>query len=170
MKARADEVSGNSRASVEKWLSSMSGCTVIRGPARFDTADTVTVGEERLSAPRIFINVGGRATVPDMPGIGEVPYLTNSSILKLDQVPEHLVVVGGSYVGLEFAQAYRRFGAPVTVVEKAPRLIAREDDDVSEAIRDILSREGIAVRTSAECISFARHERGVAVGVSCTDG
>ncbi len=170
VKARADEVSGNSRASVEAWLRGMKGCTVISGQARFETADTVTVGDDRLTAPRIFINVGGRANVPNMPGIGDVSYLTNSSILKLDQLPDHLVVVGGSYVGLEFAQAYRRFGATVTVVEKAPHLIAREDEDVSEAIRDILVREGIGVRTSAECISFARHERGVAVGVNCTEG
>ena len=114
VKARADTVSANSRAGVEKWLRGMPGCTVIQGHARFEGPDAIRVGEERLSAPRIFINVGGRAAVPDMPGVGEVPYLTNSSILALDRVPEHLVVVGGSYIGLEFAQMYRRFGAEVT--------------------------------------------------------
>jgi pyruvate/2-oxoglutarate dehydrogenase complex dihydrolipoamide dehydrogenase (E3) component len=108
--------------------------------------------------------------VPDIPGVGDVPFLTNTSILALDRLPRHLVVVGGSYIGLEFAQMYRRFGAEVTVVEKAPHLIAREDEDVSEAIRNILEGEGISVRTSATCISLASHEQGVAVGVECTDG
>ncbi len=169
-KARADTVSTNARNGVEKRLRGMTGCTVIDGHARFESADTIAVGEERLTAPRIFINVGGRAVIPDMPGIGEVTYLTNSSILALDQLPEHLVVVGGSYIGLEFGQMYRRFGAKVTVVEKSPRLIAREDEDVSEAIRDILQGEGVTVRTSAECITLARHAGGIAVGVDCTEG
>src|SRR5918993_4461668 len=130
VKARADAVSANSRVGVEKWLRGMRGCTVIQGHARFEGPDAIQVGEERLSAPLIYINVGGRAAVPDMPGIGEVSYLTNSSILGLDRVPEHLVVVGGSYIGLEFAQMYRRFGAEVTIAEKGPRLIAREDEEV----------------------------------------
>jgi len=170
VKARADAVTANSRTGVEKFLRDMSGCTVIEGQARFEGPNSIRVGEDLLTAPRIFINVGGRASVPDMPGIGEVPYLNNSSILELDQLPEHLVVVGGSYVGLEFAQMYRRFGAQVTVIEKAPRLVAREDDDVSEAIRGILTREGITVRVGAECISLARHERGVSVGIDCAEG
>ena len=123
-----------------------------------------------MTAPRIFINVGGRALVPEMPGIGDVPFLTNTSILALDQVPKHLIVVGGSYVGLEFAQMYRRFGAEVTIVEKGPRLIGREDDDVSQEVRSILEREGIAVHTSAACIALAKHEQGVAVSVDCTHG
>ncbi|HSK41844.1 MAG TPA: FAD-containing oxidoreductase [Arenibaculum sp.] len=170
VKARADAVSANARANVEKWLRGMSGCTVFEGHARFEGPDTVRVGGELLSAPRIFINVGGRAAVPDMPGIDQVSYLTNSSILALDRLPEHLVVVGGSYIGLEFAQMYRRFGAEVTIVEKGSRLIAREDEDVSAAIADILAGEGIAIRTGAECIGFAPDERGVAVGVQCTEG
>jgi pyruvate/2-oxoglutarate dehydrogenase complex dihydrolipoamide dehydrogenase (E3) component len=163
-------VSTNARNGVEKWLRGMKGCTVIDGHARFESSDTVAVGDERLTAPRIFINVGGRASVPDMPGVKDVSYLTNSSILALDHVPEHLVVIGGSYIGLEFGQMYRRFGAQVTVVEKSARLIAKEDQDVSEAIRDIFQREGITVRTSAECITLAKHGRGVAVGVDCTEG
>ena len=170
VKARADAVSANSRTGVEKWLRGMPGCTVVQGHARFESADTVRVGEELLTAPRIFINVGGRAAVPDMPGIGEVDYLTNSTILGLDRVPEHLVVVGGSYIGLEFAQMHRRFGAEVTVVEKGPRLIAREDEGVSEAIRAILADEGVTVRTGAECIGFRRHPKGAAVFVDCTSG
>jgi pyruvate/2-oxoglutarate dehydrogenase complex dihydrolipoamide dehydrogenase (E3) component len=170
VKARADAVSANARANVEKWLRGMSGCTVIRDHARFEGPDAIRVGDEILTASRIFINVGGRAAVPDMPGVREVPYLTNSSVLALDRVPDHLVVVGGSYIGLEFAQMYRRFGAKVTVVEMAPRLIAREDEDVSDAIRTILSEEGVTVRTKAECIAFKPLPEGVAVAVACTSG
>jgi pyruvate/2-oxoglutarate dehydrogenase complex dihydrolipoamide dehydrogenase (E3) component len=170
VKARADSVATNARTGVEKRLRDMPGCTVIDGHARFEASDRVRVGEETLSAPRIFVNVGGRARVPDLPGIRDVGWLTNSSILKLDRVPEHLVVVGGSYVGLEFGQMYRRFGAEVTIVEKAPRLVPREDEDVSEAIRGILEGEGVTVRTGAECIRLAPHERGVAVGVDCARG
>jgi pyruvate/2-oxoglutarate dehydrogenase complex dihydrolipoamide dehydrogenase (E3) component len=170
VKARAETVSANSRAGIAKWLRGMPGCTVIQGHARFEGPDAIRVGEVRLSAPRIFINVGGRAAVPDMPGIGEVPYLTNSSILALDRVPEHLVVVGGSYIGLEFAQMYRRFGANVSIVEKGPHLVAREDEGVSEAIRTILANEGITVRTEAKCIGFSPRPEGVAVAVDCTSG
>jgi pyruvate/2-oxoglutarate dehydrogenase complex dihydrolipoamide dehydrogenase (E3) component len=170
VKARADVVSTNARTGVEKYLRGMAGCTVLQGQARFESPNTILVGEERLTAPRVFINVGGRAIVPDMPGVHEVAYLTNTTMLALDRVPAHLVVVGGSYIGLEFAQMYRRFGAEVTIVEKAPRLIAREDDDVSAAIREIVEAEGVHVRTAAECISLAQHEQGVAVSVDCQQG
>jgi pyruvate/2-oxoglutarate dehydrogenase complex dihydrolipoamide dehydrogenase (E3) component len=170
VKARADALVADSRRGVEQWLRGMEGCTVVEGHARFEGPDRVRVGRELLSAPRVFINVGGRALVPDMPGVREVPFLNNRSMLELDDVPEHLVVVGGSYVGLEFAQMYRRFGAEVTVVEKGPRLIAREDEEVSEAVREILVGEGIDVRTEAECISLAPHARGVEVGVNCREG
>ena len=170
VKARADAVSAKSRTGIEQWLRNMNGCTVFKGHARFESGNVVRVDEQQLTAPRIFINVGGRALVPEMPGIGDVPYLTNTSILALDQVPKHLIVVGGSYVGLEFAQMHRRFGAEVTVVEKGPRLIGREDDDVSQEVRGILEREGITVHTSAACIALAKHEQGVAVSVDCTHG
>ena len=170
VKARADAVVAASRMGVERRLREMSSCTVIEGHARFEAPNRVRVGEELLTAPRIFINVGGRASVPDMPGVHEVPFLNNRSMLELDRVPEHLIVVGGSYVGLEFAQLYRRFGAEVTVVEKSSRLIGREDDEISEAIREILTDEGINVRTDAECISLAPHEQGVAVGINCHEG
>ena len=170
VKARADTVSRNARTGVESWLRGMTGCTVLQGAARFESGDTISVGDERLSAPRIFINVGGRAVVPALPGIDRITSLTNTAMVTLDRVPEHLVVIGGSYIGLEFAQMYRRFGAQVTVVEMGPRLVAREDADVSAAIREILEAEGIAVRTDAKCISFAPHAQGVAVGVSCTAG
>jgi pyruvate/2-oxoglutarate dehydrogenase complex dihydrolipoamide dehydrogenase (E3) component len=170
VKARAAQIIGNASRGVESGLRNMDGCTVIRGHARFIGGDRLHVNDEVLTAPRIFINVGGRAAIPDLPGIHEVPVLTNSAMVALDRLPKHLVVVGGSYIGLEFGQMYRRFGASVTIVEKAPRLISREDEDVSDAIADILRAEGITVRLNATCISMARHAEGVEVGVDCTDG
>jgi pyruvate/2-oxoglutarate dehydrogenase complex dihydrolipoamide dehydrogenase (E3) component len=170
VKGRADTVSTNARTGIESGLRRMDGLTVVQGHARFVGPAAVRIGDETLTAPRIFINVGGRASIPDMPGVDTVDYLTNTSILKLDAVPRHLVVVGGSYIGLEFAQMYRRFGAEVTVVEKGPRLIGREDEDVSEAVREILVDEGITVRTNATCLGFKPHADGVAVDVDCTSG
>ena len=168
--ARARRIILDSRASNEEWLAGMEGLTFLRGHARFEGPHRIRVGDDLIEAPHIFLNVGGRASVPDMPGIGEVDYLTNSNIIPLETVPEHLVVVGGSYVGLEFGQMYRRFGARVTIVEMGPRLIGREDPDVSDAIRAILEGEGIEIRTSACCIRLAKHDQGVAVGVDCTEG
>ena len=168
--ARARKVILDSRKSNEEWLAGMAGLTFLRGHARFEGPHRITVGDQLLEAPRIFLNVGGRAAVPDMPGIDEVDYLTNTTIIGLETVPEHLVIVGGSYIGLEFAQMYRRFGARVTVVEMGPRLIGREDPDISDAIRTILEGEGIEVRTNACCIRLAKHDRGVAVGVDRTEG
>lgn len=166
--ARTRKISADSRASNESWLRSLKGCELIFGHARFVSPDTVQVGDDRLTAPRIFINVGGRALIPDLPGIGTVPVLTNSSLLDLATLPKHLVVVGGSYIGLEFGQAYRRFGAEVTIIGRGPRLIGHEDPDVSEAVRGILEAEGIEVRTETECIRLAPHPDGIAVGVHCT--
>jgi pyruvate/2-oxoglutarate dehydrogenase complex dihydrolipoamide dehydrogenase (E3) component len=170
VKARKDMISGRARQGVESWLEGMERCTVYRGHASFLSPGEVQVGTDRLTAKHIFINVGGRALVPDFPGIDRVSVMTNTSILELDTLPQHLVVVGGSYVGLEFAQMYRRFGAQVTVVEKGPRLIAREDEDVSAAVKEILEAEGIAVRLDAECIRFEPREAGIAVGVECESG
>ena len=170
VRGRAASISANARQSVEASLRGLAGCTVIEGHARFEKPDTVRVGDERLSASRIFINAGGRAAMPELPGIADVPILNNTSMIALDRVPRHLVIVGGSYIGLEFAQMQRRFGAQVTVVEKGPRLIAREDEDVAGAVHDILEAEGITVRTGAECIRFRTHEDGIAIGVDCTAG
>jgi pyruvate/2-oxoglutarate dehydrogenase complex dihydrolipoamide dehydrogenase (E3) component len=170
VKARADAVTLKARSGVEKGLRGLDHCTVVQGHARFDGPDRVRVGDEVFIAPRIFVNVGGRAVVPDMPGVHDVPFLTNTSILALDQVPDHLLVVGGSYIGLEFGQMFRRFGARVTIVEKGSRLISREDDEISAAIAEILSNEGIEIRTNATCISLAPDDQGVRVGVDCTDG
>ena len=168
--ARSQKISADGRAGNEAWLRSLPNVTLLFGHASFEGPTTVRVGEERLQAPRIFINVGGRALIPDMPGVGTVPLMTNSSLLDLATLPEHLVIIGGSYIGLEFGQIYRRFGAKVTIVEKGPRLIGREDEKVSQAVRDILDSEGIAIRTGAECIRFAPHAEGIGVGVDCTHG
>jgi pyruvate/2-oxoglutarate dehydrogenase complex dihydrolipoamide dehydrogenase (E3) component len=170
VKARKDAVSGRSNKGIEEWLRGLKNCTVIQGHARFQSSNTVVVNEEVLQADKIYINVGGRAVVPEMPGIHEVPFLTNSSMMDIDFLPEHLVVVGGSYVGLEFAQMYRRFGSEVTIVEMGPFLIGREDQDCSEAVREILEAEAIHIRLNAKCISLAKHERGVAVHVDCEEG
>jgi len=170
VRARAHTVTMNARKGLETWIGGMKGCELIRGQATFIGPHEVEVNGERLTAPKIFINVGGRAVVPDFPGVHDVEWLNNTSILELERLPRHLVVVGGSYIGLEFAQMYRRFGAAVTVVEKGPRLVSREDPEVSEAIREILEGEGITVRTGAECISFKPHADGIEVGVDCKSG
>jgi pyruvate/2-oxoglutarate dehydrogenase complex dihydrolipoamide dehydrogenase (E3) component len=169
VKARKDEVAGRSNKGVEEWLRGLPKCTVIQGHARFQSSREVVVGDEVLDADKIFINVGGRASVPAMPGIYDVPFLTNSSMMDVDFLPEHLVVVGGSYVGLEFGQMYRRFGSDVTIVEMGPRLIGREDEDVSEEVRKILELEGIRIRLNAKCITLAKRDSRIAVGVECED-
>ena len=160
VKARKDGIVLDDRNGVEGWLDGMDGCTVFRGHARFEDPHTLRVGDDTLHADRIFLNVGGRAVVPNIPGLADVDYLTNVSILELDTVPEHLVVVGGSYIALEFAQMYRRFGAHVTVVEKGPRLASREDHDVSDTIRDILENEGIDIVVAADDIRIAKRDNG----------
>jgi pyruvate/2-oxoglutarate dehydrogenase complex dihydrolipoamide dehydrogenase (E3) component len=172
---RARTVTLNARGNLEKWLGGMKGCTVFRGHARFESADTVRVGDQVLTAPKIFLNVGGRANAPDMPGLNDISYLTNVGMMDVETLPKHLVIVGGSYIGLEFAQMYRRFGAEVTVVEMGPRLIGREDPEISDAVREILEGEGVNVRLNAECISFAPNraeggDGGVCVHVTCEDG
>src|ERR1700736_6402794 len=170
VRARKDSVVQRSGTNLEKWLRGMERCTVIQGHARFESPHEVRIGDDVITAERIFINVGGRALVPDMPGVGHVPYLTNTSILELDVLPRHLIVVGGSYIGLEFAQMYRRFGSEVTVIEMKPCLIWREDPDVSFAIQEIFEKEGIAIRTEAECIRFTPRKQDIAAGVNCTTG
>jgi len=170
VKARKDAVSGQSRTGLENWLQTMENCTVYRGHARFESAHDVRVGEERLHADKIFLNVGGRAVVPDMPGIREIDILTNSSMMSVDFLPRRLIVVGGSYIGLEFAQMFRRFGAEVTIIEMGPRLIAREDEDVSNAIREIVESEGVEVRLNAKCIGFARQGDEIMADVDCESG
>jgi len=170
VKARKDAVSGRSNKGVEEWLRGMKNCTVLQGHARFQSSNTVVVNDEVLQADKIYINVGGRAFVPDMPGIHDVPFLNNSSMMEVDFLPEHLIVVCGSYIGLEFAQMYRRFGSEVTIVEMGPRLIGREDEDISQAVREILEAEGIKLRLNAKCISLAKKDGRIAVDVDCMEG
>ncbi|KAB2846419.1 MAG: FAD-containing oxidoreductase [Hyphomicrobiaceae bacterium] len=165
--ARIEGIVKRGRKGVGDWMKGLENTTVIEGHARFEGPHQVRVGEEELSAKWIFINTGGRAVVPDIPGLPEVPYLTNSTIMDLDTLPEHLIILGGSYIGLEFAQIYRRFGARVTVIEMAERLIGKEDEDVSDAVREIMQAEGIEVHLSAECLKAARTGRGVALEVDC---
>lgn len=170
VKARKDEVSGRSNRGVEEWLRGLKHCTVIQGHARFQSSQTVVINDEVLQADKIFINVGGRGSVPGMPGIQDVPFLTNSSMMDVDFLPEHLVIVGGSYIGLEFGQMYRRFGSEVTIIEMGPRLIGREDEDISEAVRQILEAEGIGIRLNAKCISLTKRDNRTAVGMECAEG
>jgi pyruvate/2-oxoglutarate dehydrogenase complex dihydrolipoamide dehydrogenase (E3) component len=170
VKARKDAISGKSKSGLESYLKDLKGCTVYEDHARFISSKEVLVGDQVLNAEKIFINVGGRALVPKMPGLDQIHYLTNSSMMDVDFLPRHLIVIGGSYVGLEFAQIYRRFGSEVTVIELAPRLIAREDEDVSEAVTAILKQEGISVRTGAACLSVAAHGEEISVRLSCTEG
>jgi pyruvate/2-oxoglutarate dehydrogenase complex dihydrolipoamide dehydrogenase (E3) component len=170
VKARKDAIAARSRVGVEKMLRGLPRCVVYTGHARLQSAHEVTVGGHALSADRIFINVGGRAFVPPLPGIGEVPFLTNSSMMDLDTVPPHLVIVGGSYVGLEFGQMFRRFGSAVTIIEMGPRLVSREDADVSSAILDVLNKEGIDVRLNAACIRVSGRAGAVTAAIECQDG
>jgi pyruvate/2-oxoglutarate dehydrogenase complex dihydrolipoamide dehydrogenase (E3) component len=170
VKARKDRIVGNSRSRLEGWLRGLANCTVILGRARFLSPTSIRVGEDVFEADRFFINVGCRPIVPDFPGVDRVRTLTNTSLLELDALPQRLVIVGGSYIGLEFAQIFRRFGSAVTVVEKMPRLISREDEAVSDAIREALEAEGIKVRLGSECIRFAPQGSDLAVGVNCAAG
>ncbi len=156
VKARKDFVSGQSHRAVEHGLKNMANCTVYEGHARFESAKEVNVGDVRLNADKIFLNVGARAAIPPIPGLDQVPYLTNSSMMHLETLPRHLIILGGSYIGLEFGQMFRRFGSEVTMIETGPRLIPREDADVSAAILDILQREGIQVHLDSKCKNFAR--------------
>ncbi len=171
VKARKDAVVRASSGSLENWLRTLANVTVFDGHARFVDRNIVRVNDERLSADRIFLNVGGRPNVPaDMPGTSTTPFLTNVTMMDVDFIPEHLLVVGGSYVGLEFAQMFRRFGSRVTVVEMSSRLVPREDEDVSQAIQDLLVAEGINVRLNAKCLSLATESPGVSVRLDCAEG
>ncbi len=170
VKARKDAIVAQSRDGLTAALEGAANVTLYRGHARFVSPREVEIGAERLRAERIFINVGGRAAAPAMPGIDQIPYLTNSSMMAVDFLPRHLVIVGGSYIGLEFGQMYRRFGSAVTIIEMAQHLVPREDEDVSEAIRQILEREGVDIRLNAECISLAKRGDDIVAKVDCTEG
>ena len=169
VKARKDKIVADSRDGLKSWLRGMKNCTVFIGNAQFESPKEVRVGDKLLTADEIFINVGGRAVTPDFPGVDSLPWMSNVGILDLETLPRHLVVVGGSYIGLEFAQIFRRFGSEVTVIEKSTRLVYREDEDVSASIKSFLEKEGITVRLNAECIHLESRGNDVAVGVNCPD-
>ncbi|CAN5450827.1 FAD-containing oxidoreductase [soil metagenome] len=160
VKARKDKISGDDRHGLESWLGGMDNCELIYGHARFENPHALRIDDRLIEADRIFLNTGGRAVVPEIRGLADIDYLTNVSILELDRVPEHLVIIGGSYIALEFAQMYRRFGARVTVVEKGPRLTSREDEDVSATIKEILEAEGIDVVLGATNMRFIKQDKG----------
>ncbi len=168
--ARKNVVSGTARRGVESWLASMPGCTVLRGHGRFVSPTEIEVDGNRLTADRIFINVGTRALVPPIPGIDRVGFFTNGSIMDIESVPPRLLILGGSYVGLEFAQMFRRFGSDVTIVEAGPRLIPREDEDVSDAIRDILEREGVTVHVAAKCTGLVKNGASIIARLDANTG
>jgi pyruvate/2-oxoglutarate dehydrogenase complex dihydrolipoamide dehydrogenase (E3) component len=170
VQARKSAISAKSREGIEHWLKGMENCTVYQGHGRFESPREISVNGQVLTSERIFLNVGARALVPQLQGIAEVPFLNNSSMMNLDVLPRHLIVIGGSYIGLEFGQMFRRFGSEVTIVEMGPRLIGREDEDVSTAIHDILRNEGIAVRLNAKCVRLSKRGDEVSAGVECTGG
>jgi pyruvate/2-oxoglutarate dehydrogenase complex dihydrolipoamide dehydrogenase (E3) component len=170
VKARKDEISGKSRIGVESWLGTMENCTVYRGQARFESSHEVVIGDQHIAADWIFVNVGCRAVVPPLAGLDQIQYLTNSSMMEVDFIPRHLVIVGGSYIGLEFGQMFRRFGSEVTILEMSPRLIAREDEDISQAIREILENEKINIRLNARCIGFSKEGGDILARAECKDG
>jgi len=170
VKARKDGVVRQSNEGVEKWLKSLESLTVYEGHARFEGPRAIRVGNDLLEAEKIFINVGARAFIPPMPGLETVDYLTNSSMMAVDFLPEHLIIIGGSYIGLEFGQMYRRFGSQVTVVEMSDRLIGRDDEDVSDTVKEILESEGVNIRLNAKCISVEKRGAGVAVKLDCGSG
>ena len=170
VKARKDAIVQKSNQGVERWLKGLDNCTVYEGHARFEGSHRIRVGERLLDAEQIFINVGARAYVPPLPGLDRVDYLTNSSMMKIDFLPEHLLIVGGGYVGLEFAQMYRRFGSRVTLIEMGDRLIRQESEDVSDAVREILESEGVEVRLGAECVGLERRGHSIVTKVECREG
>ncbi len=170
VKERKDSVVAKSNQGVEKWLKNTENCTVYEGQGSFEDSHSLRVGEVLLEAEKIFINVGGRALVPPFSEIKEGDYLTNSSMMEVDVLPQHLIIIGGSYIGLEFGQIYRRFGSEVTIVERGSRLIQREDEDISEAVREILEKEGIQIRLDAECIDAKKNGDQIQVQLDCEEG
>ena len=169
VQARKKRVVDASRTGLEKWIRGMQNCTVYQGHARFESARSVSVDGQVLTSEQIFINVGGRPRVPAFPGIDNVAFLTSTSLLELEELPAHLIIVGGSYVGLEFAQMYRRFGSDVTVIEQQPRLLSHEEPEVAAAIQAALEAEGIQMRLGAECIQLDQHAGSLTANVHCSE-
>jgi pyruvate/2-oxoglutarate dehydrogenase complex dihydrolipoamide dehydrogenase (E3) component len=152
VKERKDDVVFGFRNGLETWLKGIPNVTMIKGHARFEGPNKLRVDDKLLEAEKIFLNVGSRPQIPPISGITQVKMLTNTTMMDVDFVPEHLVIIGGSYIALEFAQMYRRFGSAVTVIERGPRLLARDDEDVAIAVRSILEEEGVDVVVNAEIL------------------
>ncbi len=170
VKQRKDEIVRPSNEGVTQWLKGMKNLSVYEGHARFEGMHAVRVGDESLEADKVFINVGGRAVIPDIPGLEDVDYLTNTGMMDVDSLPDHLIIIGGSYIGLEFGQMYRRFGSRVTIVQRGGRLIPRDDEDVSAAVKEILENEGVEVHLNAACTSVAKHGSNIVVSLDCEEG
>jgi pyruvate/2-oxoglutarate dehydrogenase complex dihydrolipoamide dehydrogenase (E3) component len=170
VQARKKRIVGASQSGLENWIRGMQNCTVYRGHARFESARCVNIDGQELTSEQIFVNVGGRPRIPAFPGIDHVAFLTSTSLLELEELPAHLIVIGGSYVGLEFAQMYRRFGSDVTVIEKEPRLLSHEDAEVAAAVQSALEAEGIQILLGAECIQLAQNAESVTASVHCSEG
>lgn len=168
--ARKDQIVGATRSNVERWIQGMAGVELIAGAARFVAPRTVRVGPRTIVADKVFINVGSRSARPALEGIDNITPLDNESILQLKEVPRHLLIVGASYIGLEYAQMMRRFGSEVTVIERSKRFLPREDEDVADHVRAILQVEGVRFKLGAECIAFARSPAGVQALMQCEEG
>jgi pyruvate/2-oxoglutarate dehydrogenase complex dihydrolipoamide dehydrogenase (E3) component len=170
VQARKKRVVEASKTGLENWIRGLQNCTVYKGHARFESAQSVSVDGQVLTSEQIFINAGGRPRIPTFHGIDSVAFLTSTSLLELEELPAHLMIIGGSYVGLEFAQMYRRFGSDVTVIEMQPRLLSHEDAEVAAAIQGALEAEGIQIRLGAECIQLAHDGESVTANVLCSEG
>lgn len=170
VKARKDAIVQGMRGGLETWLHHLANLDVIYGEAKFESDHSVRVNGDLLHADTFFINTGAHNWAPPIEGLNQVPYLDATTLLDLDELPEHLVIIGGSYIGLEFGQAFRRFGSQVTVIEMGPRLISREDPDISDAIKGIIEDAGITVRLGSECLSVSQRDGQIVVGVACENG
>jgi pyruvate/2-oxoglutarate dehydrogenase complex dihydrolipoamide dehydrogenase (E3) component len=166
VKARKDRIVAESRGNLGTWLGGLSTLEIIEGAARFVDPHTLRVGDRDVRGERIFLNTGARPVVPRIPGLAEIPFLTNESIMDVDTLPAHLIVIGGSYIGLEFAQMYRRFGSAVTVLERGDRLIPREDPEVSADIAALFADEGIDVICGADTTAVAGRPGDLRVDVT----
>jgi len=167
VRQRKRDVVDSFRSSSERRITGTPGVDLLRGEARFVAPKTVRVDGDELTAERIFINTGARPSRPPIAGLDSVPSLDSTSIMELDTVPEHLIVLGGGYVGLEFGQMFRRFGSQVTIVQRGPRLLSREDGDVADAVADILRQDGVSVCLETDVL---RVEPGIRVLVRSTAG
>ncbi|MEJ2054010.1 MAG: FAD-containing oxidoreductase [Calditrichaceae bacterium] len=164
---RKDDIVGRHNDEIPDWMKNMNNLTAFKGHARFESRDTVRIEDELLKADKIFIDAGARARIPDIPGIDKIDYMTNSDIVNISFLPEHLIIIGGSYIGLEFGQMFHRFGSEVTIVEQGSRLIGKEDEDISDGIKQILESEGVKIRLNSNCIGLEQEGKKIKVIMDC---